>query len=144
MKISIYLHKPIADLLKEFGNLSFVVNKILERVEDGTLELENKPAAPDRYGASRYNIDITNEYYLSLIATYSVNSPKISLRRLLYWFVENEIYEELDWKIKEFGSCYELTSNIVKDLNKLLTLISDDKKIFVENAIKSLEGVNGT
>lgn len=98
MKFSIYLHKPIADILTCYGDLSDVVNKILSLVDEDIISIFNKPAAPDRQGAGRYEVDVTNESYLEIIKSYPVNSSQISLRRLLYWFVENEIYYEVGWK----------------------------------------------
>ena len=98
MLMSVYLHDEIASVLKCYGNLSDVVNKVLDAASAGAFDFEDKPEAPNRSGARRYDIDITNEDYIELHRMYR-NSPKISLRRLLYWFVENEMYEILEWQV---------------------------------------------
>lgn len=99
MKFSVYLHKPIADVLRCYGDLSEVTNRILSLADEGVIDVFNKPDIPNRDGAARYTIDVTNEGYLALLNTYSANSKHISLRRLLYWFVENELYYEVGWKV---------------------------------------------
>lgn len=98
MVISVYLHDYVADTLRCYGTLSEVVNKILEDTASGKYELFDKPPCPSRQGAKRYDVDITNEFYLELLTCYDVRSSHISLRRLLYWFVENEMPELLEWK----------------------------------------------
>ena len=97
MIISIYLHKEIANTLKTFGDLEKVVNEILFAGAEGAYDITNKPNCVSREGARRYEINITEPEYLELLKTYPINSSRISLRRLLYWFVENEIYNDLNW-----------------------------------------------
>ena len=122
MKFSIYLHKPIADTLKCYGDLSEITNKILSLGEQGLIILTDKPNVPDRQGATRYDIEVTNESYLSLVKSYPINSCRVSLRRLLYWFVENELYNEFGWKIV---NSYVDTDKLkqVKKVDKCLELI---------------------
>lgn len=103
MKQSIYLHRPIVDVLSCYGDLEETINKILQESAKGNFDCMDKPPCPGREGASRYDIDITEPNYLELLSIYSPFSPKISIRRLIYWFVENEIYIELGWvQTKEF------------------------------------------
>lgn len=97
MKISIYLHKEIHDLLCCYGNLSNVVDDILDAGRCGHFDLENCPACQSREGASRYEVNVSNAYYLDLLSTYPANSPRVSLRRIIYFFVDNELYNELGW-----------------------------------------------
>ena len=59
----------------------------------------DKPVIPNRDGASRYTVDVTNDDYIQLVRMYPENSVRVSLRRLLYWFVENEMYDFLDWEV---------------------------------------------
>lgn len=98
MIFSIYLHKHIAETLMCYGDLSDVVNKILEVSEQGIFDVVDMPKCESREGATRYNINVTNETYLSLVESFPPNSPRLSLRRLLYWFVEQEMYEVLEWE----------------------------------------------
>lgn len=100
MRISIYLHQYVVDILGQYGELQDVINKILNEASVGKFSFEDKPACASRDGASRYDVDVTNKEYLELIMTYPTNSPRISLRRLVYWFVDNEIMYELGWLTK--------------------------------------------
>jgi hypothetical protein len=97
MIVSIYLHKEIANTLKTFGTLEEVVNRILIAGAEGNYDITNKPNCVAREGARRYEINITEPEYLELLKTFPINSSRISLRRLLYWFVENEMYNDLNW-----------------------------------------------
>jgi predicted DNA-binding protein (UPF0278 family) len=96
--------------------LSDVINKILDAGDQGAFDVMDKPSCESREGASRYNVNITNATYLSLLNEYSVNSPRISLRRLIYWFVENEMYIELDWPMSN-----EYVDDFKTKFNKKLT-----------------------
>ena len=124
MKQSIYLHSCIVNVLKCYGDLDEVINKILYEGAKGTIEIMDKPPCPDRDGASRYDVDITDENYLQLLSYYSPYSSKISIRRLIYWFVENEMYNELGWTQSKSYESRELKlfnnklSNATSELQK--------------------------
>lgn len=97
MRVSIYLHRDIVETLKMFGDLSTVVNRVLaELYEDRGLT--DYPKCVDRQGAARYEVDVTDENYLRAYTLYGPSSPRASLRRILYYFVNNEIYAELGWE----------------------------------------------
>ena len=66
MKQSIYLHKQIVDVLRCYGDLEEVINKILQEAANGKFDVMNKPPCPDRTGAGRYDIDIKEPNYLEL------------------------------------------------------------------------------
>lgn len=125
MIFSIYLHKPIAQTLKCFGELSDVVNRILAAGSEGSFDLVDCPPCPSREGATRYNIDVTDETYISLVESFPMNSSRISLRRILYWFVENEFYDVLEWvpvnnyKDEEKVKLLNKISSIYSQLHKL-------------------------
>lgn len=134
MKLSIYLHKDIADRLKCFGKLNDVVNSILKECESGNIDWYNKPLCPPREGAARYNIEITNLAYLKELTQYPINSPVISLRRLLYWFVENEVFNDLGWiQLHEYvdsNTKYleKSVSNAVNALQRLYLVDADSDR----------------
>lgn len=125
MIYSIYLHKEIAETLMCYGTLSDVVNKILNLAEEGAYDIVDLPSCRSREGATRYNIDVKSEYYNTLVTTFPVNSARISLRRILYWFVEQEMYDQLEWVPNSF---YE-SSDKKRILKKLNTVKSDLNKI---------------
>lgn len=97
MTQSLYLHRQIVDVLTCYGTLDDVINRILAEAAEGKFDVMHKPACPGREGAGRYNINIVEPNYLELLSAYGPFCSKISIRRLVYWFVENEIYEELEW-----------------------------------------------
>ena len=87
--------------LKMFGELDEVVNDIvnLAMSEELFSFKDVTSCAPETY-TRRRNIEITNEEYNTLIATVGIKSATYSLRRLVYWFIENEMYEIAGWKPK--------------------------------------------
>lgn len=91
MRVSVYIHQSILDELSCYGELDDVVDKILTLGENGVIDLENKPPCRPRTDAKRVTIDIHNAYYITLVRSYPRNSSLVSLRRLLYWFVENDM-----------------------------------------------------
>lgn len=100
LKVHVNLDQTTHDILLAFGkNLSEVVNKILDEYSEGNIDIVNKPMAPSLDGTRRYTVTIQNEEYEEMYLRYGPTSPFISLRRLLYWFVDEEIYEDLHWKI---------------------------------------------
>lgn len=149
MQYKVYLHRQIIDILSMYGDLSDVVNKILSYVEEGEINIETLPSAPSRDKAYQVTIDITNEYYLSLLTKYSIYSGKNSLRRLLYWFVENEKYDEYNFvKINDFvNSAIKKPLNHIKQAEEHITkLLSynnteefSDKITTILNDINSLK-----
>ena len=91
MRVSVYIHQSILDELSCYGELDDVVDRILTLGENGVIDLENKPPCRPRTDAKRVTIDIQNAYYITLVRSYPRNSSLVSLRRLLYWFVENDM-----------------------------------------------------
>jgi len=142
MKISVYLHKEIANTLKLFGDLSYVTNLILQYGAEGYYDICNKPNIVDRGTASRYTIDVTEPNYLNLLAIHSPNSPKISLRRLLYWFVENEMYNEVGMTVNKYKDIRTSVSKLIEQLN---TMKEEPKRDAIINKLKETEEIiNGS
>lgn len=81
-----------------FGDLDDVIGRMIVDLDTAGYSWTDKPMCPGRQGASRYNVTIDNPDYESLVGRYPANSPNTSLRRLVYWFVDNEIYDELGWE----------------------------------------------
>lgn len=148
MICSIYLHNEIAEILKSFGELSEVVNKILQEGANGSFDFMDKPNIQSRDGAKRYEINVQQEDYLNLLKCFPINSPKISLRRLLYWFVENEIYVDLNWKqcnyyknikTQKIIKIIEIIKSDVTKLNILLPTEFTNKNYDIMSILKQLE-----
>ena len=149
MKMSIYLHSYVANALKMFGELDDVVNRILQAGADNKIEILNKPRCANRDGASRYDINITQEDYLQLLEVYSPNSSTISIRRLLYWFVDNEMYEVLDWNLTNayVDKKQERARNYLQSIDgylKKLTLLyknNEQLKVLTSRVTRRLDDV---
>lgn len=123
MIMSVYLHQYVVNTLTLFGDLSDVANNILQAGADGKIEILDRPPCINRDGCGRYNVDITQQDYLELLQCYPMNSPKISIRRLLYWFVDFAVYEQLGWKItKKYDDKSERL--LLKNLDKARTAIA--------------------
>ena len=122
MTLIIYLEKRVIDVLNCYGRLNDVVNRILEEGAVGNIDVMDKPTCPPKQNGQHYSIDVTEENYLGLYNTWGPKSSRISLRRLLYWFVDNEIYNELGWEgVETFKSSeYDKSIKLIGDIKMLL------------------------
>lgn len=141
MLLSVYLEPEVHDVLCVYGELEEVVNRILDAGTEGAFDISNKPNYyKDRSNCNRYEVLIKNEEYISLKNRFPINSSKISLRRLLQWFVYEEVYNDLGWTpvkqyqekfIKKYG---KLKGGIQSSLLKL-------KKISTKSQIEKIDKI---
>lgn len=145
MRVSVYIHEEIRAILCCYGELDDVINKILDAASAGEFDLMDKPNIGVREGARRFDVDVHNEEYLELMRTYPPNSSKISLRRIIYWFVENEMYELLGWEpVNEYRDRSDvkrekLIKRIRQDLESLLTVIDADNYDKIESILQIIK-----
>lgn len=147
MRISIYIHDQYDATLKMFGDINDVTDRILKYCYDNNIDIASIPKPPARDGARRMEINVFNEDYLN---DYSIapNSPKFSLRKILYWFVDNTIYEELDWKPinkfidKKLALINKSIKKLLNEIGRLQFEVNDDDVDTIKEArrlIKNLE-----
>ena len=147
MKFSIYLSNDVINILECYGPINDVVNKILECGAEGLFDIMDKPTPPPKENGKQVIVDVIEPNYLALVDMYSVKSSRISLRRLLYWFVDNEVYVELGWegvqKYQDSNAEKALTllSNIKLYLYRLekLTTNCDDQLRNIRNELNTME-----
>lgn len=139
MKQSLYLHSDISDVLKSYcGTIERAIDDILTEYDLGNIDIENCPQCRPREGANRFNVNITNKTYLQMVELYGVKSKRISIRRLLYWFVEYEIYDELGWQPKE-----NFVDNVTKRKDRLITnILSDLTKLKIHMSKNVMDGID--
>ena len=142
MKLSVYLHDYIVNIITCFGTLDEVTNKLLDAYEEGIINIEYLPTCPYRGDCRRYEINVENENYINLILTYGATSPRYSLRRLLYWFVDNEIYNELEFEkvsVSRFNDNYNMKLQaIINKLEKLTRICNKTEKEQILSTINTL------
>ena len=86
------------DVLKQFGDIDVVVDKILQLVEQNVIPIDNLPNANTvSQKCKKISINIINKTYIDM----RENGDKFSLARLLQYFVDNELYAELDWQTSD-------------------------------------------
>lgn len=123
MQVSVYLLPDTVEVLKQFGTLSAVTDKILAACESGEIDIFDKPSV-NRCYCKRYNIEITNIYYITLLDRFSGKSARISLSRLLNWFAENELYAALNWQ--PVTTCNKQTNSL---LNRIQSICAELQQI---------------
>ena len=123
MRVSVYLHQSILDELTCYGDLDEVVDKILTLGERGIIDLENRPPCRPRADAKRVTVNVHNSYYITLVRSYPPKSSQISLRRILYWFVENDMCTLLNTMTVTdedlYNSLYKRLLDILQELGTL-------------------------
>ena len=125
-QMSIYLHDEIIKTLECFGEISKVVNDILSFAASSDFDLLGSAfvySTPNKNKARRINVRIDEEK-LQLICP-------VKLRPLVYWFVENELYSDLNWKpVRGYGSkdkerVIRLFDKVQSDVSRLNVLCNN-------------------
>ena len=115
--LSVYLQDDVANVVLCFGNtMDEAVANILNAIDKFDAGFEDKPFYGMREGARRYNIVVTNQSYIELLNLRGANNPRVSLKRILEWFVYEELYETIDIQpVRNFKNDF-----INKQRNKLM------------------------
>lgn len=124
-KLSLYLHQDIIDVLLCFGEVNDVINRILEEFVNKNFLFDNLiPKARDRNGARRINVFIKLDTLSQLLG--------VGVRSIVYWFVENEVYSDLNWEaVSQYRDntrlkCMKQFDKVLAELNKLNTMCNVD------------------
>lgn len=149
MIFHIYLHNYVTDTLEMFGDLNNVINDIVDEAVKGTIPMESLPPAPTRShdNCRQYMIDVTNTEYLQLVSDKGYKNKTVSLRRILYYFVDNELYNELGWSQKHDYEQQEVTkyqlafAKAVTAVSKLYKLCNNTQKQTLLKVLAELRGL---
>lgn len=127
LKTNIYLHKYVIDSLKQFGELNEVINRVIDAGMEGKFDIEDLPIAPLRTpgDCSQLTVIVHNQSYCELVAMHGARSQTVSLRRILYHFVDNELYVDLGWSVQKQD---DYNNSLFK--NKLAIVIHDCSKLY--------------
>lgn len=142
--LDIRLHKEYVDVLTQFGTLSYTTNCILSACEIGAIDLFDKPVAPPKDGTQKHIITIDNLWYEQLLDDFGPKNMHISLRRLLYWFVDNEVYNDIGLQIDATKRTVLDTrfakekANCIQQLKKLQNLSTRNSRRKLQEIIQSL------
>lgn len=141
MTYRIYLHEDIITTLSVFGDLSAVTERIILEALDNDINIELLPKAGDRQGAIRKNITIVNsaivEYLEGIL--YDNHAPKSPIRNLLYWFVNEEIYNEWQWTVENnYVEQDNKRKSYLKACEKSLNYLTNEKLKRAMNILKDL------
>lgn len=145
MKVSVYLDTPTLDIINCYGTLNDVVNKMLKYCEEGQITFENKPNCTPKERSLRCSIDIESDYYISLLDCYPINSPIISIRRFIYWFIENNMFEQLGWEpIRKYESSknkkeLKKINEIISLLTKIKLTLQDERLTEIKNLLNDIK-----
>lgn len=98
IKVNIAIDNSYYNILRLFGTMDEVVDKALKLVEQGEIDFERCPQIPTTKNCRHIVVAISNPYYEELRALHGATSSKISINRLLYYIVDNELYYTYGWE----------------------------------------------
>lgn len=133
-KYSVYLHQDVIDVLECFGKISDVLTKMMKTlVQTDLLSGETLGTAPSREDARRIEFFVDDDTVIQLTG--------LPFRQIIYWFVENEVYEQLGWKpIREYREREKTRiingfDRVLSELSKLNFLVNNS----LQDVINTLE-----
>ena len=91
IKVNVQLPVEYYNILSMFGTMDEVTAKALELCENGEILLETLPPVYADETSKTFQVVINNNYYENLREIYGPTSPKVSIRKLLCYIVENEV-----------------------------------------------------
>ena len=130
IKVNITISDEYYKILRLFGTMDEVVQKALELAEKGDIDLETCPYVQQFGRLKHVVVTINNAYYESLRALHGATSPKASINRLLYYIVDNELYEAYGWKqVNKYNEENEAKiegykSTILHNINRLSKMLT--------------------
>lgn len=96
MKVRVSLSADATNYLLQYGDtLSEAVDNVLSAIIDSGGTLSDKPSFESSSDEVQRYVDVTNVDYLTLYSIYSSKSSRVSLRRVLYWFIGNDMGTKL-------------------------------------------------
>ena len=122
---TIYLHEYVIQILETFGKIDEVINKIVDIAMSGQLDIESAPVAPPQKDCTQCFIDIKNIEYLRLLDIRGHRNNRLSLRRLIYQFVDEEIYNTLGWATENYvpdSSTSKFRTQLARSIDNLIKL----------------------
>ena len=129
MEVKVSLPVDVLEIMKQFGTPSEVTDRILAAGEEWYFDMENCPAYETSCRNVRIPITVTNQYYEELVFTRGEHSNKVSLRRIISYFIYNELYNELGWEpVDSTSETNEMCSEIKKLINRVAMLRSRLKR----------------
>lgn len=133
-KYSVYLHQDVIDVLECFGKISDVLTKMMKTlVQTDLLDGETLGTAPSREDARRIEFFVDDDTVLQLTG--------LPFRQIIYWFVENEVYDQLGWEpVREYREREKTRitngfDRVLSELSKLNSLVNNS----LQDVIDTLE-----
>lgn len=130
IKVNVTISEDYYKILRLFGTMDEVVQKALMLAEQGEIDLENCPYVQQFGKVKHVVVTVDNAYYESLRSLHGATSPKTSINRLLYYIVDNELYEEYGWKqVNKYNEENEAKiegykSTILHNINRLSKMLT--------------------
>ena len=135
--VDVRLPKDYVNLLRMYGTLEKVTQLALNMVHNETLppiqEMDSAPS--DKRGCGKYIIAVNDEQFCKDCEIYGANNPRVSIRRLLYYIVDNEIYT--DWELRT--TPLETDDKYKERINKCILIIKTLMRKAPPEHIKYLE-----
>lgn len=150
IKVNIAIDNNYYNILRLFGTMDEVVDKALKLVEQGEIDFDRCPQIPTTKNCRHIVVAISNPYYEELRALHGATSSKISINRLLYYIVDNELYYTYGWE-RNFELSKDQKRQVeswkcdimyrISKLSKLL--VSHEQQVSLQKAFDIIKELSG-
>lgn len=129
MLVSIYLPESTLSILRYYGDVDKVVNKILEEFYTRQIDFQNAPSGVPRTYCKRVSINITYKPYIEDVEVTGIKNKSLSLSRIVQLFIDGGYYNEFGWKM-----CTKNPDNAA--IYKRIIFLENNSKFLVKNNAK--------
>lgn len=122
MRVSVRVHDEYYKYMTQFGQFAETIDRLLTEINSRQIDFEQFDKVPPVNGTRNIMVEINNSFYIALVEQYGVHNYKISIRRMIYWFVDYDMGNEWGWPIVQQDSFPSKMSKYVERMEHFCNL----------------------
>lgn len=139
--VALFLHPYVLNYLKSAGDIEVVINAIVNTVYcNGDYDFSEYVDVPPRDPTCKQvRVTIYNDEVCDLLDACGSNSRRFSIRRLLYWFIDNEIDYNMLAQSGKVNNIKKELSEIMSKIDHLISITHSDNLITIKGELEAYE-----